>query len=172
MNKIVLLGYMGSGKSTVGKMLATALNIPFRDLDEVIETSLNSTIPKIFEEQGEIFFRKKETEILEEILNTPRDMVIAAGGGTPCYGNNMDVMLTHANQVVYLQLSVPELVNRLESGRDHRPLISHLPKEALEEYVGKHLLERSPFYHHATIVIQSDGKTPEEIVEDILKELG
>ena len=167
MLKIILLGYMGSGKSTIGKLLASDIGIPFRDLDTVIETSLNTSIPSIFEEKGEIFFRKKEAEILNDLLQTPREMVLATGGGTPCYGDNLRWMLSNGSHVVYLQYSVPELEKRLKLQREERPLISHISDHDLGEFIGKHLLERAPFYTQATIVIKADGKSPEELVGEI-----
>lgn len=167
MLKIILLGYMGSGKSTIGKLLASELGIPFRDLDTVIETALNASIPTIFEENGEIFFRKKEAEFLADLLQTPRDMVLATGGGTPCYGDNLKMMLSHGSHVVYLQYSVPELEKRLKLQREERPLISHISDDDLGEFIGKHLLERSPFYTQATTVIKADSKSPEELVKEI-----
>ena len=171
MKKIILLGYMGSGKTTVGKLLANSLELPFRDLDDVITTRLHATIPEIFEEKGEIFFRKKEAEILEEILQTPRSLVLASGGGTPCYGNNLDAMLAHGSTVIYLHYSVPALAERLLAQRDQRPMISHISDDDLPEFIGKHLLERSPYYNKADLIIKADGLSPEELLERIRNSL-
>lgn len=162
---------MGSGKSTIGKNLARALDISFRDLDEEIEVRLNSTIPEIFKQKGEIFFRAKEAEVLEEVLQAPSEFVLASGGGTPCYGSNMERMLQYATEVIYLQCSVPELVSRLTSQKAMRPVISHIADEDLHEFVGKHLFERLPFYNRATHIIQVNEQSPEEVVDEILSVL-
>lgn len=171
MRKIVLLGYMGSGKTTVGKLLADSLNLPFRDLDELIEAETNLTIPEIFVSKGELFFRKKEMELLEDTLKAPREFVLSSGGGTPCYGNNMDLIQNHASDVVYLRYTVPELVNRLLKERENRPLLSHINEKDLPEYIGKHLLERAPFYQRATIILDVKDRSPNELAECIKKEL-
>ena len=89
---VVLMGYMGSGKSTIGKELATLLKYNFLDLDDYISEKENATISDIFKDKGEIYFRKKETEYLKEIINSYNDIVLALGGGTPCYGNNLKIL--------------------------------------------------------------------------------
>ena len=165
--KIVLLGYMASGKSTVGKQLASRLNLPFLDLDTVIEARTEQTIPELFEKKGEIFFRKEEHYALKSVLEEEEGFVLALGGGTPCYGNNMDMVLKMAEQSVYLQLSINALVERLFHEKSSRPLVQHLQEEDLPEFIGKHLFERRPYYMQATHTIVCDGKSVEEIVEEI-----
>ncbi|MEL6974577.1 MAG: shikimate kinase [Bacteroidota bacterium] len=167
--KIVLLGYMASGKSTVGKQLASRLNLPFMDLDTVIETRTQQTIPELFEEKGEIFFRKEEHYALKAVLEEEEGYVLALGGGTPCYGNNMDLILEKATQSIYLQLSINSLVERLLHKKSSRPLVQHLNEEDLPEFIGKHLFERRQYYSKATHTIVCDGKSVEEIVEEILE---
>ena len=152
-NKIVLLGYMGSGKSSVGKQLADDLKVPFIDLDDYIEDQLNMSIPEIFGKKGEIFFRKQEHVLLKEILESKEGAVIALGGGTPVYSRNMDLILDHTEQVFYLKVSIPVLAARLEKEKDHRPLIRHLEDEELAEFIGKHLFERNPFYNQASHIL-------------------
>ena len=165
--KIVLTGYMGSGKSTIGSMLAKKLEYNFIDLDDYIENKLQSTIPKIFENKGEIYFRKKEHEYLREILEDESSAVLATGGGTPCYSGNMQLMNELAAIVVYLKVSIPQLIQRLYQEKDHRPLIAHLDKTELPEFIGKHLFERSTYYSMATHTLICDNKSPEEIVLEI-----
>ena len=164
---IALLGYMGSGKSTVGKALAASLGLPFTDLDAYIEQQLGQSIPEVFKTKGEIYFRKKEHELLREWLGSHDSGVLALGGGTPCYAGNMDLLLGHTPHVVYLQLSVPGLVVRLRNEQQQRPLVAHLPAEELPEFIGKHLFERAPFYARAPYTIACDRQSPEAIVEEI-----
>lgn len=171
--KIILMGYMGSGKSTIGLQLAKILDYIYVDLDSYIEAKETKSIPEIFKSKGEIYFRKKETNYLKEILDANESSVIALGGGTPCYGTNLQLILD-ANDVksVYLKLSIPSLVKRLELEKSKRPLISHLKtQEDLTEFIGKHLFERSPYYSQADEVINIDQKTVGEIVEAIILKL-
>ena len=168
---IVLVGYMGSGKSVVGKLLAHTLELPFIDLDEYIESELQESISQIFSTKGEIYFRKKEHEYLHEVLNDHDHLVLATGGGTPCYSGNMDLILKQTPYVFYLQVSVPELSRRLSKEKQHRPIISHLNDDSLPEYIAKHLFERSTFYLRANHTLLCDKKSIEEIVTEIKEKL-
>ncbi len=168
--RIALIGYMGSGKSTVGKALAQELGVPFTDLDEYIESSLGRSIPEVFE-QGEIFFRMQEHRLLKQWLEESEEGVLALGGGTPCYAGNMELLLSRVDAVCYLKASVPELAGRLRSGQEKRPLIAHLPPGELPEFIGKHLFERAPFYEQATYVVPVGERSPQELVRDILNRI-
>ncbi|WP_297704609.1 shikimate kinase [uncultured Eudoraea sp.] len=165
--KVVLIGYMGSGKTTVGKLLAEELNLEFVDLDDYIETRLSEKIAHLFATKGELFFRKKESALLNEILDDDRDLVIALGGGTPCYGVNMDTILQKTNLVFYLRLSIASLIERLYKEKDHRPLIAHLKEEDLPEFIGKHLFERGVYYSRANYTVIGDNKDSELVKEEI-----
>jgi len=167
---VTLMGYMGSGKSTIGKNLATVLGYNFLDLDEYISERENSSIPDLFKSKGEIYFRKKETYYLNEILSSSDDIVLALGGGTPCYGNNLNILLNSSKvNLFYLKLSIPQLIERLFIEKDSRPLISHLnTREELTEFIGKHLFERTQYYNQAPYSISSDHKSEKDIVEEIL----
>ncbi len=169
--KIVLLGYMGSGKSTVGKRLAEKLDLSFIDLDEYIENNLNTSISEIFAETGEIYFRREEHRFLKEIFDQQDNFVLALGGGTPCYSNNMDLVLNHTDKVFYLRLSIGKLAERLRAGKDQRPLIRHLPDIELPEFIGKHLFERSPFYNRAPHILDVDKLDDDALMETIEKTL-
>jgi len=169
--KIVLVGYMGSGKSTVGGELALNQKSVFLDLDAYIENREGLTIAKIFEQQGELYFRKKEGEYLKEILSLESDVVLATGGGAPCYGHNMNEILKATKNVFYLKLSLPFLVNRLAEEKEQRPLINNIVREELPEFIGKHLFERSFYYNQANTSILCDDKTPQEIVRIITENL-
>lgn len=168
--KISLAGYMGSGKTSVGKDLAKKLNLVFLDLDELIKIQTAQTINEIFKNQGEIKFRKIEREILLTTLNQESNYVLALGGGTPAYYDNMKQINEHTFSV-YLRLSPMELTQRLYNERESRPLISHLKKEDFPEFIGKHLFERRNFYEQAQFTIDVKSKTTKEIVSEIILQL-
>ncbi|MEE9361286.1 MAG: shikimate kinase [Cellulophaga sp.] len=165
--KIVLVGYMGSGKSTIGKCLSKDLKINFLDLDAYIEESLGETVSTIFKDKGELFFRKKEHEYLQEILEEQDNFVLSTGGGTPCYGNNMETIAKYTGTSFYLKNSISELVDRLEKEKSTRPLIKHLLSEDLPEFIGKHLFERSYYYMQSNYTINASDKSIDAIVDEI-----
>ena len=164
--KIVLLGYMGSGKSTIAKELAKRMNSTAIDLDDYITNNEKMSVSELFSQKGEVYFRKKETVYLQELLLSNEDLVIAVGGGTPCYGNNMREILNGSNSF-YLKASIKNLTARLEKEKESRPLIAGLPHDALEEFIAKHLFERRNFYEQANHIVSIDGKSVEIIVEEI-----
>ena len=167
---LVLIGYMASGKSTLGRILAKQLNYEFIDLDDYIETLEGKSVSEIFKSNGEIYFRKQETFYLKALLETKNNIVLSLGGGTPCFGNNMELIL-NAEQAksIYLKASIPTLVKRLNTEKSKRPLIAHIKSdEQLTEFVGKHLFERAPFYNRAQTVISTDNKTEQSIVEELI----
>lgn len=171
MKKIILLGYMGSGKSTVGKLLSKSIGYNSLDLDNVIETDQGLAISEIFEKHGELYFRKLEHQVLKEILKTDDDAIISLGGGTPCYSNNMELFKDKNIITIYLSCSVDELFARLNFNKSKRPLIANMSDNELKEYIGKHLFERSVFYNQAQITINSNGKSREDIVGEIRNKL-
>jgi shikimate kinase len=168
--KIVLLGYMGSGKSVVGKQLARTLNYSFLDLDTVIAQEEDTTISALFAGKGEIWFRRKENEILKQCIAKNKDLVLATGGGTPCYGDTSQYLSEEKEVlVIYLKASLDTLSHRLIQEKEHRPLIAHLQDaESLRDFIRKHLFERAHFYNKADLVIDTDNKTVEAIVESIV----
>jgi shikimate kinase len=166
---IVLMGYMGSGKSSVARFLANKTEINHLDLDDFIEKREQLTIPEIFKTKGEIYFRKTESECLKELLESKNDTIISLGGGTPCYGDNLD-FIKNTSKVVsfYLSASIESLTERLFKEKNNRPLISHFDTlEALNDFVRKHLFERNYYYNQANYLIKTDGKSVEEIAEEI-----
>lgn len=165
--KIVLIGYMGSGKSTIGKLLAKKLNINFIDLDNYIEMKLENTISTIFKEKGEIYFRKMEHKFVKELLEKKESFILSTGGGTPCYANNMQQINAKTPNVFYLKVSISGLIDRLASEKEHRPLIKNIANEDLPEFIGKHLFERNMFYLQAKHTITCDEKLPEDITLEI-----
>ncbi|HET8736389.1 MAG TPA: shikimate kinase [Pricia sp.] len=169
--QIVLLGYMGSGKTTVGKKLAAALELRFLDLDEYIETGEKQSIAEIFEGRGELYFRKQEQLYLLEILSQKSDFILSTGGGTPCYGDNLNILLASKAAVVYLKVPIMELVQRLVKQKAQRPLIRHIPDGELPEFIGKHLFERNNFYNRANLIIDCEAKSPEIVATEIVAKL-
>ncbi|NVJ89977.1 MAG: shikimate kinase [Flavobacteriaceae bacterium] len=168
--KIILLGYMGSGKSTIGKLLAKSLQLPFIDLDDYIELHEELTITEIFETKGEIYFRKIESIYLNKVLQKKDSFILSIGGGTPCYGNNISDIKNSEAISIYLQASIPLLVKRLKLNKEKRPLIASFNDEQLIEYIGKHLFERNNFYNKANHIVKTDNKNRQTIIDEI-KEL-
>lgn len=169
MKKIILLGYMGSGKTLVGKKLAEKINLAFIDLDDFIQKKEQKSIAEIFKQKGEIYFRRKESHYLNEILNSETGFVLSLGGGTPCYGQNMQVILNLTENTFFLKHSAKSLVKNLQNETQKRPLIADLNKNNvdLEEFINKHLFERNPFYLQAKNTIICDEKSPEEILKEL-----
>ncbi len=165
---IVLLGYMGCGKSTVGNVLAKNLKIEHFDLDFLIEKNENQTVSEIFRTKGEIYFRKLEATLFNEIINKNEPIVLSLGGGTPCYANNHLLLLAENCVSIYLKASVDTLFKRLCIEKMSRPIIADLQQDSLKEYIGIHLFERQFYYNHAQCIVTIDGKTPNEIVTEIL----
>lgn len=166
--KLVLLGYMASGKSTVGRLLARHLEIKFIDLDEYIEEHQKKSIKNIFSEDGEIFFRKLEHQLLSEVLDKDESIILSTGGGTPCYGNNMETILNKSDHSIYLNLSIPNLVERIAKGKAKRPLVKNIDDAELLEFVGKHLFERRPYYALAKHILDCNGDGPETTTKKII----
>jgi shikimate kinase len=168
MKKIILLGYMGCGKSTIAQKLSGMIETPYVDLDEYIEKKEKKSIKDIFEVQGEIHFRKIEHLCFIELLNSSEDIIIGLGGGTPCYANNHELLIGDGITSIYLKASIETLFNRLAPNKSKRPLIADKSDEAMKEFIAKHLFDRSFYYNHAEYKVSVDGKTIEETVNDIL----
>tara|TARA_R110001583_G_scaffold135989_3_gene287837 strand:+ start:17252 stop:17761 length:510 start_codon:yes stop_codon:yes gene_type:complete len=164
--KIVLLGYMASGKSAVGKILANKLGIQFIDLDDFIEKKEQLLISDIFKDKGEIYFRKMEGIYLQQLLNLNKKFIISLGGGTPCYGKNMEYI--QGNSIsFYLRASINTLFDRLKGETSKRPLVTTIGEENLKEYIAKHLFERTLFYEKAHHTISVNNKSVFNIVDEI-----
>ena len=163
--KISLIGYMGSGKSTIGSRLALPSGLEYYDLDAMIEQRTGYTITETIFNKGELYFRKLEREVLHEIL-TKDHFVLSTGGGTPCYYDNIEVINKHSLSI-YLQYGVAKLYERLKTNKSHRPLLAHLEGDALREYIGKHLFERAAYYERAIVTINGNRLDEDQIVEEI-----
>ena len=159
---IVLLGYMGCGKSRVGEALSQCIDIPYVDLDSFIEQQEKTSIKSIFKSKGELFFRKIERQYLEQLLTQKDPIILSLGGGTPCYYDSMDYIVDANAISIYLKANLTTLSDRLFLEKDKRPLISHLQtQEELTEFIGKHLFERLPFYGKANHMLSVDTDSPE-----------
>lgn len=167
---ISLVGYMGSGKSHISKILSEKLDFKLIDLDREISRRSKLTIPEIFEKKGEIHFRKLEREILEEILATQENIVLSLGGGTPVYYNNMEI-INHNSKSFFLRTSINTLIERISKQKEKRPLIANISDDALPEFIAKHLFERNQFYSKAQFNIGTDSKEPEQIMNEIIEKL-
>jgi len=159
---------MGCGKSSVGKLLAEHLKMQYVDLDDFIEEKEQLTIKQIFDQKGEVYFRRIETKYLQECLDVKTNAIISLGGGTPCFGQNMDIVNQGSDFSIYLQTSIVELTDRLFNERAKRPLIAHTTsKEELQEFIGKHIFERIGFYTQSKFKVITDQKSIQEIVSEI-----
>ena len=169
MKKIVLLGYMGCGKSTIAKLLSEVIKIPYLDLDKIIEEETNLSIVTIFKEKGEIYFRKLEHNLFQDLMTNSENMVLSLGGGTPCYANNHQLLNNEGSVSIYLSGSIDTLYDRLISEKENRPLLATKTELDMKDFIAKQLFERSFYYNKAQHRIAVDGKTPAEIVLEIEK---
>ena len=151
MRRIIIIGYMGAGKTTVGKALSKELNIPFDDLDWYIESRMRKTVPQIFAERGEEGFRKIEHSMLHEVAEF-ENVIISCGGGTPCFYDNMDY-LNAQGDTVYLKASPEVLYGHLKIGKTERPLLKNKTPEEMQEYIREQLDKREQYYLQAKHVL-------------------
>ena len=165
--KIVLLGYMASGKSTIGREISKKLDMKFIDLDDYISKREKRSISEIFKVEGEIYFRKIESLYLGEILNSKDSFILSLGGGTPCYSNNMELILNSEASSIYIKAGIKTLVSRLTAEKNRRPLVAELEDDKLVEFVAKHLFERRFFYEQASMTVNTEDKSTEEITTEI-----
>lgn len=170
MAKIFLTGYMGSGKSTAGKTLSSQLGYDFIDLDKFIEQEYKMTIPEIFSTKGEKEFRAMEHNSLKKLIEKD-NLVIACGGGTPCYYNNMELMNNNGT-TVYLKMSADSLVNRLMNAKEKRPLVANKNEQELREFVNRQLEKREDIYHQAQYTVKGKDLNVKELAEFVKQQVG
>ena len=154
MKRIILIGYMGAGKTTVGRALAKDLGLQFYDLDWYIESRRHKTVPQLFSEVGEEGFRTIEHNMLHEVAEF-EDVVISCGGGTPCFFDNMDYM-NQQGQVVYLRCEPEVLKGHLLMGKSVRPLLLGKTREELLVFIKEQLKQREPYYSQARHILNVD----------------
>lgn len=162
MEKIILVGYMGSGKTLLGKSIAETLGIRFINSDSEIEQQTDMSVGQLFEQYGENHFRSLEREFLSN-FDVQESFVLATGGGTPCYNNQMEV-LNAMGTTVYLQCSNETLFSRLKYERDHRPLIAGLSDEELHESIDVRMKQRESIYQLAQFIISEEDHQAETII--------
>ena len=160
---IYLIGYMGAGKTTITKLLANELDLPFYDTDQEIEKKEKKSVSEIFKEDGELHFRMLETELLKSIS---QNSIIACGGGLPIHNNNMK-LINSKGISIYLKASINCLFNRLKKERKSRPLINNKTDKELEVYIKNELQNRGSFYNLSRQTILIDNKSTHEILRDI-----
>ena len=151
MQRIIIIGYMGAGKTTVGKALAKALGLDFYDLDWYIESRMHKTVKQIFDEQGEEGFRRIEHNMLHEVAEF-EDVIISCGGGTPCFFDNMDYM-NRQGYTIYLK-STPEVLHKhLQMGKTVRPLLLNKTADEVNAFITEQLSKREPYYLKAQHIV-------------------
>lgn len=169
MNSIILIGYMGAGKTTIGRHLAARLGLQFYDLDWYIEMRYHKRIADIFAERGEEGFREMERNMLHEVAEF-EDVVLSCGGGTPCFYDNIEYM-NGCGETIYLKASPETLATHLKMGKSIRPLIQGKTAEELDAFIRESLAAREPFYsqarHTVDVPVLGDEKEINKIVERI-----
>ena len=167
MNRIFLIGYMGSGKTTVGKLLAKRLGYSFVDMDAHIEEQQFKSVGQIFAERGEDEFRVLEQRCLHEVAQFD-DVIISTGGGAPCFFDNMEYMNTHGTSI-YLRFTAAELADRLATQAAKRPLIATKKGDELRQFISEGLNKREPFYTQANYSAEGDVNS---VIEQIVTIIG
>ena len=171
MSRVYLIGFMGCGKTSWGKKLATGLGYNFIDLDHVLEAQVGSTIAEYFASHGEEAFRKLESEVLKQ-TEYPENVIVSTGGGLPCFFDHMDWMNNHG-QTLYIQLSPKGLASRLENAKTPRPVLQGKKGEELVEFIEHKLAEREGFYLQATHYVDGIDMSVEKLVEVVgLEKIG
>ncbi|WEK35303.1 MAG: shikimate kinase [Candidatus Pseudobacter hemicellulosilyticus] len=166
--RIFLIGFMGSGKTHWGKQVAHRLQLPFFDLDEEVVKETGKSIPALFAEFGEEYFRITEKQLLESLVEDHESMILSTGGGTPCFFNNIETMKKYGI-VVWLNTQVEVLLQRLLKEKEQRPLLRELEDTELRSYIVRKLNERRMYYEQADVIIdQEDAFSMNEFIQTIL----
>ena len=169
MTRIILIGYMGAGKTTIGKILAKDLGVPFYDLDWYIETRMRKKVKQIFDERGEEGFRIIERNMLHEVAEF-EDVVVACGGGTPCFFDNMEYLVGQGD-VVYLRGTPDVLFRHLKMGKGVRPLLLGKNDEELLEYIKENVEKREEFYMKANHIVDIPCMEDEDKILDTTEKI-
>ncbi|MDY0027294.1 MAG: shikimate kinase [Lentimicrobium sp.] len=162
---VFIVGYMGSGKSTVGKKVAGKLGYKFVDMDVLIVDLVGESIPEIFSSKGEDAFRQLERSVLQSLCSRS-NTVVSTGGGAPCFFDNMKLM-NNSGITVYLNMQVRSLSDRLQKSKLERPLLPAMPADDLEQYISRHLTERIPYYNEARLVVKGENADIDHLVKSI-----
>lgn len=164
--KLFLIGFMGSGKTHWGTLLAAKLRFPFFDLDKVIAELEQKNIPEIFSEKGEEYFRYKEKEVLEKLVEEHQQFIISCGGGTPCFFNNIQFMKKNGT-VIWLNTQIDILVNRLLKDKSKRPLLKNIADKELKPFILKKILSRKLYYEQAHVILNEETLSVDTFTEII-----
>lgn len=174
MKRIIIIGYMGSGKTTVGHALSQELGLPFYDLDWYIETRMHRTVKQIFDEKGEEGFRKIEHNLLHEVAEF-EDVIISCGGGTPCFFDNIDY-INRQGETIYLKCTTDVLYKHLKMGKTVRPLLLNKTPDEVKTFIEAQLKQREPFYakakHIVDVSLMDNKEKIKTTVDAIRGELG
>ncbi len=169
---IILMGYMGSGKTIIGLELSRRLGLKLIDLDLYIEENEKLSVQSLFKLKGDLYFRNIETKYLKKILRENKNIILSLGGGTPCYNNNLEIISSSYNLTFYLKNSNIQLAKRLINEKEKRPIISEIDsEEKMIEFVSKHLFEREYFYMKSGFTINCNDQDPERICDKIISNL-
>ena len=164
--RIFIIGFMYSGKSTIGKKLAKAMNLKYIDTDNIFEGKYNITVAHFFEKYGEELFREFEHKILLEAIEN-ENAIISTGGGLPCFYKNMELIKQNGISI-YLKMSPLSIIHRINHSKKKRPLLQNKSPEELQTYIETLLKQREIFYNQATITIKGESPNIKEIQEEIL----
>lgn len=162
--KVYLIGLPGSGKTTLGKALATLLGYSFTDLDQVIVSQEGMSIPELFRIRGEAAFRLAEQQAVRRMAMADGNMVIATGGGAPCFHDNMERM-NATGTTLYIDVPVAEIIRRMEAGKESRPLLAMSGEESLADRINRLDAERRPRYAQAKLTIKGATITADDLLQ-------
>jgi shikimate kinase len=164
--KIFLIGFMGSGKTHWGQVLSQKLGIPFFDLDEQVSSHAGKSIPEIFATEGEEHFRLQEKDLLHIITESHDSFVMACGGGSPCFFNNIEYM-NQAGITIWINTPLDTLFQRLTGEKEKRPLIRELSDEQLRSFIIRKFADRRIYYEQAEIMVDEEPLQLEKLIETI-----
>lgn len=162
--KIFLIGFMGAGKTHWGRELSRKLNLPFFDLDEQVVSREDKSISDIFAEKGEEYFRLLEKETLHIITESHDSFIMACGGGSPCYFNNLDYM-NQAGTTVWINTPIDVLFQRLLEEKNERPLIRSLTDDQLRGFIIKKFADRKIYYEQADVIVDDEPVHLDSLIE-------
>lgn len=172
MKPLFLIGYMGCGKSTLGRKLARRLGFAFVDTDALVEERAGASVADVFRYEGEQRFREAEREALEQAIVAPGDTVVSTGGGLPTWSDNMQRM-NGVGHTVFLRRTAEQIARRLSPyGRRKRPRLRGLDDAGLVAFMERDMAARNPFYSQAQFIVDCDAMSDDEVVEYILRQLG